>query len=127
MTYQPTKDSLSTHNVPAWFHDAKLGIFIHWGRYSVPAYAAYADAHFFELIHSFVDIVSKNGNLLLNVGPKADGTISDLPVPERTSVVVLGDDAPLQWQQTGEDLTVDLPSSAASPHAIALKLCGAAG
>ncbi|UCH71892.1 MAG: alpha-L-fucosidase [Thermoplasmatales archaeon] len=31
---------MKTHQVPEWFHDMKLGIFIHWGLFSVPAYAA---------------------------------------------------------------------------------------
>nr|AIA94940.1 alpha_L_fucos [uncultured Propionibacterium sp.] len=44
---------------PAWFRDAKLGVFIHWGIYSVPAWAepgsatvpvedAYAHHHYAE-------------------------------------------------------------------------------
>ena len=37
--YLPFDQSLSRHQVPKWFHDAKLGIFIHWGLYSVPAWA----------------------------------------------------------------------------------------
>ena len=37
--FQPTSESLKQHQVPAWFHDAKLGIFIHWGVYSVPGWA----------------------------------------------------------------------------------------
>ncbi|HKJ67906.1 MAG TPA: alpha-L-fucosidase [bacterium] len=37
--YQPTIQSLDRHEVPEWYHDAKLGIFIHWGIYSVPAWA----------------------------------------------------------------------------------------
>ncbi|MEU1481236.1 alpha-L-fucosidase [Streptomyces sp. NPDC005760] len=37
--YQPTEASLSGHQAPYWFHSAKFGIFIHWGVYSVPAWA----------------------------------------------------------------------------------------
>lgn len=36
--YQPTWQSLQSHPVPEWFRDAKLGIFLHWGICSVPAY-----------------------------------------------------------------------------------------
>jgi len=38
-TYQPTWESIDRRPTPAWFKDAKFGIFIHWGVYSVPAYA----------------------------------------------------------------------------------------
>ncbi|MBO6081249.1 MAG: alpha-L-fucosidase [Bacteroidales bacterium] len=37
---QPTWESLNQRGYPQWFQDAKLGIFIHWGLYSVPAYAS---------------------------------------------------------------------------------------
>jgi alpha-L-fucosidase len=32
-------DSLAAYRTPEWFRDAKFGIFLHWGVYSVPAYA----------------------------------------------------------------------------------------
>ena len=35
---QPTWESLDQHRTPAWFEDAKFGIFIHWGVYSVPSF-----------------------------------------------------------------------------------------
>jgi alpha-L-fucosidase len=38
-TYEPTQESLNTRPVPEWFQNAKLGIFIHWGAYSVPGWA----------------------------------------------------------------------------------------
>lgn len=37
--YEPTWESLDKHEVPEWFDDAKFGIMIHWGPYSVPAWA----------------------------------------------------------------------------------------
>ena len=37
--YESTWESLNRHEVPQWFQDAKFGIFIHWGVYSVPAWA----------------------------------------------------------------------------------------
>jgi alpha-L-fucosidase len=39
MTYEATVESLDRHPLPEWYADAKLGIFIHWGLYSVPGWA----------------------------------------------------------------------------------------
>jgi alpha-L-fucosidase len=38
--YQPTLESISTHTVPDWYQDAKLGIFVHYGLFSVPGWAS---------------------------------------------------------------------------------------
>ena len=39
MVYLPAWSSLDARPVPAWFDEARFGIFIHFGLYSVPAYA----------------------------------------------------------------------------------------
>ena len=39
MKYENNWESLNSRPVPQWFSDAKFGIFIHWGIYSVPAFA----------------------------------------------------------------------------------------
>ncbi len=39
--YQPDWKSLAQHETPAWFEDAVLGIYFHWGVYSVPAFGCW--------------------------------------------------------------------------------------
>jgi alpha-L-fucosidase len=36
--YEPNWDSLMTRPLPSWYDEAKVGIFIHWGVYSVPSF-----------------------------------------------------------------------------------------
>ena len=38
--YQPNWESLDKRPTPQWFQDAKFGIFIHWGVYSVPGWSS---------------------------------------------------------------------------------------
>ena len=38
--FEPTWPSLERAQVPEWYQNAKFGIFIHWGVYSVPAFGS---------------------------------------------------------------------------------------
>ena len=37
--FRPEWEALQKYEVPEWYKDAEFGIFIHWGLYSVPAFA----------------------------------------------------------------------------------------
>ncbi len=52
MRYEPTRASVRQHAVPDWYHDAKFGIFIHWGPFSVPAYAPLGHGDINELLRN---------------------------------------------------------------------------
>jgi alpha-L-fucosidase len=38
--FSPSWRSLENYRIPAWYKDAKFGIFIHWGVYAVPAFGS---------------------------------------------------------------------------------------
>ncbi len=69
------KDNLQMDTIgPPWQNPATMGVSY--------AYMAYEDENDLykspaELVRLLVDVVSKNGNLLLNIGPRADGTIPE--------------------------------------------------
>ncbi|KAI0769990.1 glycoside hydrolase superfamily [Fomes fomentarius] len=53
--YESTYDSIYSHEAPSWYNDAKYGIFIHWGVYSVPGWGnvgkneSYAEWYWWDL------------------------------------------------------------------------------
>ena len=104
-----------------------------------------------ELIQMFCDVVSKNGNLLLGVGPRPDGTVPEVqqaPLrglgawldvngeaiygsrPWVVTESVTADGTPLRFTKSGEGiyvLVMGMPPCAPHHHAGGRRLAGAAG
>ena len=38
--YKPNWESLDSRPLPSWYDEAKIGIFIHWGVFSVPSFGS---------------------------------------------------------------------------------------
>ena len=61
LAYDATWESLDSRPLPAWYDDAKFGIFIHWGAYSVPAFHNGGFWYYWQRLHhpEFDDFVNK--------------------------------------------------------------------
>ena len=62
--YRATEASLDAHPLPAWFADAKFGIMIHWGLYSVPGFAPTGS--------SFTELLSRDYDHAMTRNPYAE-------------------------------------------------------
>lgn len=73
--YTDSLDSLTLHESPEWFNDAKFGIFIHWGPYSVPGwgnstpYEVYAEWYWWYTHHRAADKADTYDYHLRTFGP----------------------------------------------------------
>lgn len=60
--YEPNWASLDSRPLPAWYDKSKIGIFIHWGVFSVPSYSSewFWYAWKGQKIPGVVDFMQKN-------------------------------------------------------------------
>lgn len=77
MAYQPDLQSLNAHPVPDWYDDAKFGIFIHWGLFSIPGFAAKSG--------SISDTFKSNYDIAVAQTPYCEWYWNAIKVPESDS------------------------------------------
>ncbi len=58
--YKPTWESLATRPLPQWFDESKIGIFIHWGVFSVPSFEEWFWKNWSDKKPKFVEFMNKN-------------------------------------------------------------------
>jgi alpha-L-fucosidase len=119
MSARPEGDPFRDREVPRWFRDAKLGIFIHWGVYSVPAWApppgpaGDGPSRLLELFHidaeSMQDADRQRNECLAQ--------LLDIFGPENVAIdrvieKLVGENAYAEWYWN----TMSIPSSATARH-----------
>ncbi len=67
--YKDNWMSLRNHKVPQWYQEAKFGIFIHWGAYSVPAFGSEWYARFMYKPNAFRKGKDMNAYHVEHFGP----------------------------------------------------------
>ena len=121
--FEPTWESLQRYRVPQWYQDAKFGIFIHWGVFSVPAFANewYPRNMYIEGTPEFAHHRATYGPQT-RFGYKSLGSGSELPGERIAAISLLGTDEQLHWSQHEHGLTSRTPARRPCEHAYSFKI-----
>lgn len=76
-TFDADLASLDQHQVPGWYEDAKFGIFIHWGLFSIPGFAS---SH-----GSIGEVFTQQYDLAVALTPYTEWYANAIKVPESES------------------------------------------
>lgn len=62
MAYQPNWDSIDSRPLPSWYDESKIGIFIHWGVFSVPSFGSEWFWWYWQgaKLEEYIDFMNKN-------------------------------------------------------------------
>ncbi|MFC9658656.1 alpha-L-fucosidase [Nocardia sp. NPDC127606] len=82
MTDAPNSHSPGARPLPEWYSKAKLGIFVHWGLYSVPAFAERGDADYSAFMRDLTV-----GKTTADRIPYAEWYLNSMRVPGSPSAV----------------------------------------
>lgn len=111
--FRPDWASLRNYREPAWFDNAKFGIFVHWGVYAVPAFANewYPRNMYDRTSAEYAHQVATYGSLahagLMDWPESGLAAIKSIAPSDRVrSVRLLGSSRPVSWRQTSEGLAI---------------------
>ena len=128
--YLSTKESLSTRKAPQWYNDAKLGIFIHWGLYSVPGWATLTTTpdKVTENDQTEVRFTQKNEDLyifLLSAPKRKSILIPTCKTSQSSKILIFGKMIEsLSFSAVGDGIEVKLPRNVEFKFARMIKITG---
>lgn len=119
MSARPAEDPFRDREVPRWFRDAKLGIFVHWGVYSVPAWAPPPGPKG-DGSHRLYELFKIDAESVLEAGRKRTECLLellDILGPENVSLEraiekLVGENAYAEWYWN----TLSIPGSGTARH-----------
>jgi hypothetical protein len=119
MTVRPDQASLDVRPVPPWYTDAKLGIFVHWGLYSIPAFAERTGDDYTAFMRDLTTGKDTRGRI-----PYAEWYLLVLPASSR--IRMLNGSVDLSWTQAADGVRIAAPQHPANPRAQVLQIIASA-